>query len=129
MKNLKKFVWLFCAILGMTTFVACEEDMTEDYYTIEIGEMSDAYKDNYLLQTCVNLVITEYSVNTSGAVMRTEKNAKEWFDAACNNIQNSWTLINTVITIEPDTWVELQLVNSNNKEIKTKKVKFPELNN
>lgn len=128
MKDFKRVVWLLCAMFCLMTFVACEEDKTEDFYTIRMGEVSDAYKGNYLLQVCVNGTLSGFSLDTPGPVLRTEKEAKEWFDGACNSVKNSWTLMNSLITIEPDTWVELQLLNSNNAIVKSKKVKFEEKN-
>ncbi|MBR6757363.1 MAG: hypothetical protein IKM35_02650 [Bacteroidaceae bacterium] len=125
MKNIKNFAWMLCALLCMTAFTACEDD-TEDFYGISVGEMSDAFKENYLLQTCVGVALTDPMIEgvDGSEKLRTEKEAKQWFDSVCDKVKNSWTIVNTFVAIEPDTWLELQLVNSNNAVVKTKKVKF-----
>ena len=125
MNHLKKFALMMCAILCMAGVCSCEEDTTEDVYTIQIGEMSDSYTDNLLLQSCVTVSLANYMAQ-SEQVLRTEKAAKEWFDGACLQVKDSWKMVNTIVSIQPDTWVELKLVNSNNAVVKAKKVKFEE---
>lgn len=124
MRKEKLFAYLLCMLFVMPFFVACEDDTTEDVYTIKIGEMSDAYAANITLQTCVGVTLADCMIDVAGGIKRTEKNAKEWFDATCNSVKNSGSKINMLVTIEPDTWVELQLLNSNNAVVKAKKVKF-----
>lgn len=127
MKILKQLALVLCAIAFVVGFISCEDNTTEDVYTIKVGEMSDAYSNNIILQTCVTASLTEY-ITTSGQVTRTEKDAKIWLDGACAKVQDSWTLVNTLVTVKPDTWVMLDLVNSKNKIVKSKKVKFEEMN-
>ncbi len=116
---------MLCAVLCVTGMVACEDDTTEDIYTIKVGEMSDAYSENTILKTTVGVSLAEY-LTTSEQTTRTEKEAKEWFEGACEQVKDSWKLVNTFVTIEPDTWVVLDLVNSKNAIVKSKKVKFEE---
>lgn len=126
MKTLKTFALMLCAIVCAIGFTSCE-DTTEDVYTIKVGEMSEAYSENAVLQTCVGISLAEY-IATSEPIARTEKDAKIWLDGACEQVKDSWTIVNTVVTIKPDTWVMLDLVNSKNKVVKSKKVKFEEQN-
>ena len=127
MKTLKKLALMIGVIVCAVGFISCEDNTTEDVYTIKVGEMSDAYSKNIILQTCVTASLTEY-IATSGQVTRTEKDANIWLDGACAKGKDSWTLVNTLVTVKPDTWVMLDLVNSKNKIIKSKKVKFEEMN-
>ena len=127
MKTLKQFALMICAIVCAVGFTSCEDNTTQDFYTIEVGEMSEAYSQNIILQTCVGVSLTEY-IATSEHVARTEKEAKTWLDGACLQAQESLTVVNTVINIKPDTWVMFDLVNSKNKIVKSKKVKFEEKN-
>ena len=73
MKNLKKFAFLFFAICGLISFVACEENNVEDVYTIQVGEMSDAYSDNIILQAKVAVELAPYIADTQ---VRTGKDDK-----------------------------------------------------
>ncbi len=123
MKNIQRFAWMLCALLCITAFTACEDD-TEDFYGVSVGEMSDAFKENYLLQTCVAVALSDPMIEDATEKLRTEKEAKEWFDSVCDKVKNSWTMVNMFVAIEPDTWLELELVNSNNAVVKAKKVKF-----
>ena len=127
MKTLKTFALMLCAIVCAIGFTSCEDDTTEDVYTIKVGEMSEAYSENAVLQTCVGISLAEY-IATSEPIARTEKDAKIWLDGACEQVKDSWTLVNTLVTIKPDTWVMLDLVNSKNAVVKSKKVKFEEVN-
>ena len=127
MKALKQFTLMICAIVCAMGFVSCEDNTTEDIYTIKVGEMSEAYSENLILQTCVTASLAEY-IATSEQVTRTEKEAKIWLDGACEQVKDSWTIVNTLVTIKPDTWVMLDLVNSKNKIVKSQKVKFEEMN-
>ena len=127
MKALKQFTLMICAIVCAMGFTSCEDNTTTDMYTIKVGEMSDAYSKNIILQTCVTASLAEY-IATSEQVTCTEKEAKIWLDGACNQVEESWTLVNTLITVNPDTWVMLDLVNSKNKIVKSQKVKFEEMN-
>ena len=127
MKALKQFTLMICAIVCAMGFVSCEDNTTEDVYTIKVGEMSEAYSENLILQTCVTASLTQY-IATSEVTTRTEKEAKTWLDGACEQVKDSWTIVNTLVTIKPDTWVMLDLVNSKNKIVKSQKVKFEEMN-
>ena len=127
MKALKQFALMICAIVCAMGFSSCENNTTEDFYTIQVGEMSEAYSDNVLLQTTVTVSLAEY-IATSEQIARTEKDAKIWLDGACEQVKESYTIVNTLVTIKPNTWVMLDLVNSKNKIVKSKKVKFEEQN-
>ena len=127
MKTLKSFALMLCFIVCATGFTSCEDDTTEDVYTIKVGEMSEAYSENVILQTCVGITLADY-IASSEPVARTEKDAKIWLDGACLKVKDAWTIVNTVVTIKPDTWVMLDLVNSKNAVVKSKKVKFEEAN-
>lgn len=127
MKTLKKFALMICAIVCALGFTSCEDNTTEDIYTIKVGEMSEAYSENAILQTCVGISLAEY-IATSEPIARTQKDAKIWLDGACEQVKESYTIVNTLVTIKPDTWVMLDLVNSKNKIVKSKKVKFEEQN-
>ncbi|MBQ2980131.1 MAG: hypothetical protein IJE18_08505 [Bacteroidaceae bacterium] len=119
MNNLKKFAFLFFAICGLISFVACEENNVEDVYTIQVGEMSDAYSDNIILQAKVAVELAPYIADTQ---VRTGKDAKAWFDAACDDVKKS--VDESSIVIAEDTWVNFKLVDSKNAVIKTRKLKF-----
>lgn len=127
MKALKQFTLMICAIVCAMGFVSCEDNTTTDMYTIKVGEMSEAYSENVILQTCVGISLAEY-IATSEPIARTEKDAKIWLDGACEQVKDSWTIVNTLVTIKPNTWVMLDLVNSKNKIVKSQKVKFEEMN-
>ena len=127
MKTLKQFALMLCAIVCALGFTSCEDNTTEDTYTIKVGEMSEAYSQNLILQTCVTASLTQY-IATSEVTTRTEKEAKTWLDGACEQVKDSWTIVNTLVTIKPNTWVMLDLVNSKNKIVKSQKVKFEEMN-
>lgn len=127
MKTLKKFALMICAIVCALGFTSCEDNTTEDIYTIKVGEMSEAYSENAILQTCVGISLAEY-IATSEPIARTQKDAKIWLDGACEQVKEAYTIVNTLVTIKPDTWVMLDLVNSKNKIVKSKKVKFEEQN-
>lgn len=127
MKILKQFTLMLCAIFCAIGFTSCEDNTTEDMYTIKVGEMSEAYSENLLLQTCVTASLAEY-IATSEITTRTEKEAKTWLDGACEQVHESWTIVNTLVTVKPNTWLMLDLVNSKNKIVKSKKVKFEEMN-
>ena len=127
MKTLKQFALMLCAIVCALGFTSCEDNTTEDIYTIKVGEMSEAYSQNLILQTCVTASLTQY-IATSEVTTRTEKEAKTWLDGACEQVKDSWTIVNTLVTIKPNTWVMLDLVNSKNKIVKSQKVKFEEMN-
>ena len=123
MKTLKQFALMICAIVCAMGFSSCEDNTTEDFYTIQVGEMSEAYSDNVLLQTTVTVSLAEY-IATSEQITRTERDAKTWLDGACKQIVNSWSKVSSVVTIKDNTWVMIDLVNSKNKVVKSNKVKF-----
>ena len=118
---------MICAIVCALGFTSCEDNTTEDIYSIKVGEMSEAYSEDVILQTCVGISLAEY-IATSEPIARTEKDAKIWLDGACEQVKESYTIVNELVTIKPDTWVMLDLVNSKNKIVKSKKVKFEEQN-
>ena len=126
MKTLKQFALMICAIVCAMGFSSCEDNTTEDFYTIQVVEMSEAYSDNVLLQTTVIVSLADYV--GSEQMTRTERDAKIWLDRACEQIVNSWSKVSSVVTVKDNTWVMIDLVNSKNKVVKSKKVKFEEMN-
>lgn len=123
MKGLKRFALLMCAVLSVACFTACDDDTQEDMYTIQVGEMSEAYTQNTTLNVAVGVVLAGYLTET-GSELRTEKEAKRWFEGACEKVEDADMYVNTIVVIKPNTWVELKLVNSRNAVVKKEKVDF-----
>lgn len=125
MKNLKKFALALCAVLSLTAFVSCDDEKTEDYYSIRLGEESEAYSNNLLLQICVTTDLLSFTATSEdNHTLRSEKEAKAWFDEACESVKESYQGGGDLIVIAEDTWVFLELVNSKNAIVKSKKVTF-----
>ena len=105
MNTNKSVISIFLTVCFLCFLTSCET-VEKSTYRIEVGEMSVNFKSNLYLQLAVSEYVAEY--NTAAASeLRTEKEAKSWFDNACKDIKSKTEALE-LSTLE-ESWVVLEL--------------------
>ena len=104
---MKKVRLLFLLTAALLTFVltGCDENV-KSTYRIEVSDMSTSSQANLMLQIAVNEYVAEYN-ESAKTELRTEKDARSWFESACNDIKNKVDALH--LPMQDDSWVSLGL--------------------
>lgn len=116
-------IWtaVFMAICFLCLLTSCDTS-EKSTYRIEIGDMSTNFKSNLYLQSAVNDCVEEYR-DEAVSELRTEKEAKRWFDNACNDIKQKTDALD--LPMLEDCWVVLELTDYT-KAIRRNRLDFSE---
>lgn len=101
----KVLVFLFASISLMLALTGCEET-EKSTYRIEVSDMSTNSQANLLLQIAVGEYVAEYN-ESAKTELRTEKEARSWFESACDDIQNKVNALQ--LPMLDDSWVSFDL--------------------
>lgn len=112
---------MFASVSLMLALTGCEETV-KSTYRIEVGDMSSNSQANLLLQIAANEYVAEYN-ESAKTELRTEKEARSWFNSACDDIKNKVDAMG--LPVMEDSWIIFELSDYTNV-VDSKQVYFSE---
>ncbi len=112
---------MFASVSLMLALTGCEETV-KSTYRIEVGDMSSNSQANLFLQIAASEYVAEYN-ESAKTELRTEKEARSWFNSACDDIKNKVDAMG--LPVMEDSWIIFELSDYTNV-VDSKQVYFSE---